>query len=91
MEPPKGIEPLTYSLHAAEFRLERGGMSEWRTRAVRVQTHIGPAWQAQCSCEWVGERWWTKGAADQARSERWSHELDHEDGRIPNHTDGSVS
>lgn len=54
-----------------------------KVRAVRVETHIGYAWQAQCSCGWSGRRWWTKGAASNARGERWSHEIDAEDGVIP--------
>ncbi|MGQ2916557.1 hypothetical protein [Microbacterium aurantiacum] len=51
-----------------------------RARANRVQTSIGPAWQASCSCGWESRRYWTKGAAGTARAERWSHEIDVEDG-----------
>lgn len=51
-----------------------------RARANRVQTSIGLAWQASCSCGWEGRRYFTKGAAEVARAERWSHEIDVEDG-----------
>lgn len=51
--------------------------------ARRIQTSIGPAWQASCSCGWEGQKYWARGARDTARSERWSHELDHEDGLVP--------
>ncbi len=54
-----------------------------KVRAVRVETSIGWAWQASCSCGWTGRRYYTKGAAGIARGERWSHELDAEDGLIP--------
>lgn len=52
-------------------------------RARRVQTSIGPAWQASCACGWEGRRYWAKGAQSTARAERWSHENDAEDRLIP--------
>lgn len=54
-------------------------MSGHVTRAVRVATSIGPAWQAQCTCGWMGRKYWTGGARRTALSERWSHEIDVED------------
>jgi len=51
-----------------------------KVRAELVDTALGPAWQASCSCGWKGRKYWTKGAREVARAERWSHELDHEDG-----------
>lgn len=52
-------------------------------RAAYVPTHLGFAWQAQCSCGWLGARYWAKGAKGAAQHERWSHELDAEDGILP--------
>ena len=53
-----------------------------RARANRVHTAIGPAWQASCSCGWEGHRYYTKGASETARAERWSHEISVEDGLV---------
>lgn len=51
-----------------------------RARANRVQTSIGFAWQASCSCGWEGQRRYWEGARRQASGERWRHEIDVEDG-----------
>jgi len=48
-------------------------------RARRIETSIGYAWQASCSCGWEGRRYWTKHARSNATGERWSHEIDIED------------
>ena len=29
-------------------------------RAAYVPTHLGFAWQAQCSCGWLGARYWAE-------------------------------
>lgn len=54
-----------------------------RARANRIQTSIGPAWQASCDCGWEGPKHWYAGARRIASSERWSHEIAVEDGLIP--------
>lgn len=55
-------------------------MSAVTVRAERIQTVLGPAWQATCTCGWEGRTHGLRGARDAAREERWEHELDHEDG-----------
>ena len=54
----------------------------YKVRARRVETALGPAWQASCTCGWEGRKVWVKGAAATAKSDRWAHEADHEDGTL---------
>lgn len=53
-----------------------------RARASRIQTAIGPAWLASCSCGWSGPKHWYTEARRIAGGERWRHEIDVEDGII---------
>jgi len=49
-----------------------------KTKVVKDERVPG-TYRAECTCGWSGMLYGAKGARDAARSDMWSHRMDHED------------